>query len=217
MLLTGIYFFFDIVHHFADDSPCTLILPVCGLLFVFFSQSQCRVGPGRRGFSNGVGGLFSAALSSKSCLSVLSSWTSCNNINGPLNSRLCCAALVWVTSHTCTLSRSENARMRLGGHGGHTARTQGPRRKNPPVCRLAATGGGATSENLWPMIDHRRLLLRRSSRRPVCAPPLFVCLRRHTVGRVCVCSRLIICHTKSLARTHTYTEHWIVSITLSLI
>lgn len=72
-----------------------------------FSQSQCRVGPDHRGFSNGVGGLFFAALSSKSCLSVLSSWTSCNNINGPLNSLLCCAALVWVTSHTCTLSRSE--------------------------------------------------------------------------------------------------------------
>lgn len=76
-------------------------------LFFLFSQSQCRVGPGHRGFSNGVGGLFFAALRSKSCLSVLSSWTSCNNINGPLKSLLCCAALVWVTSHTCTLSRSE--------------------------------------------------------------------------------------------------------------
>lgn len=135
----GIYLFFYIVHHFADDSPCTLILPVCGLLFVFFSQSQCRVGLGRRGFSNGVGGLFSAALSSKSCLSVLSSWTSCNNINGPLNSRLCCAALVWVTSHTCTLSRSENARMRPGGaRRPHRSHTRAPAKEIP---RLHAGGG----------------------------------------------------------------------------
>lgn len=71
------------------------------------SESQCGAGLGHRGFSDGVGGLCFAAQSSKSCLSVLSSWTSCNNINGPLNRLLCCAALAWVTSHTCTLALSE--------------------------------------------------------------------------------------------------------------
>lgn len=70
----------------------------------FLSHSA---GLGHRGFSDGVGGLCFVAQSSKSCLSVLSSWTSCNNINGPLNKLLCCAALAWVTSHTCTLSHSE--------------------------------------------------------------------------------------------------------------
>lgn len=124
-------------------------------------------------------------------------------------------------------------KMHACGRGGGTAATplahEGPGERNPPFARWRRQVEGphtqtwrCRSENLWPMIDHRRLrrrllLRRRSSRRPVCAPPLFVCLRGQTVGRVCVCSRLIICHTKSLARTHTYTEHWIVSIPLSLI
>lgn len=126
------------------------------LLFVDFclsSQSQCRVGPGHRGFSNGVGGLFFAALSSKSCLSVLSSWTSCNNINGPLNSLLCCAALVWVTSHTCTLSRSE-----MHAYGRGMAATQGPS-KESRVRTLVAAGG-------WPHTHHRSELHKPA---PICA------------------------------------------------
>lgn len=98
--------FINIIHYFAEY----LLWHFFFCLWTFclsFYEAQCRVGLGHRGFSNGVGGLFFAALSSKSCLSVLSSWTSCNNINGPLNSLLCCAALAWVTSHTWTLSRSE--------------------------------------------------------------------------------------------------------------
>lgn len=83
-----------------------LCLAVC--LFVgvclSISEPQCWAGPGQRGFCNGVGGLCFAAQSSKSCLSVLSSWTSCNNTNGPLNRLLCCAALAWVTSHTLACS-----------------------------------------------------------------------------------------------------------------
>lgn len=127
--------------------------------------------------------------------------------------------------HTFSLRKCTHA---AGGRWGATAATplahEGPGERNPPFARWRRQVEGphtqtrpCRSENLWPMIDHRRLLRRRSSRRPVCAPPLFVCLRGQTVGRVCVCSRLIICHTKSLARTHTYTEHWIVSIPLSLI
>lgn len=138
-----------------------------------FSHSQCRVGPGHRGFSNGVGGLCFAALSSKSCLSVLSSWTSCNNINGPLNSLLCCAALVWVTSHTCTLSRSE-----MHAYGRGTAATQGSS-KESCVRTLAAAGG-------WPHTQHCAANQScktfaddwspATSCRPVCLSPLFACL-----------------------------------------
>lgn len=100
-----LFFFLTSFIILLKTSSCTFFLFVDFCLS--FYEAQCRVGLGHRGFSNGVGGLFFAALSSKSCLSVLSSWTSCNNINGPLNSLLCCAALAWVTSHTCTLSRSE--------------------------------------------------------------------------------------------------------------
>lgn len=166
--------------------PHVLFFPVCGLLFVFFPQSQCRVGPGHRGFSNGVGGLFFAALSSKSCLSVLSSWTSCNNINGPLNSLLCCAALVWVTSHTCTLSRSE-----MHAYGRGTAATllahKAPA-KNPAFARSWRQVDGHTRNTALPiraaqtcadlcltMIDHLHLCC-HCSRRPICLSPLFVCL-----------------------------------------
>lgn len=81
-------------------------LAVCLCVGVCLSISgpQCWAGPGHRGFCDGVGGLCFAAPSSKSCLSVLSSWTSCNNTNRPLNRLLCCAARGWVTSHTHTCS-----------------------------------------------------------------------------------------------------------------
>lgn len=104
-MILSFLFFFKTSFIILKASSCTFFLFVDFCLS--FYEAQCRVGLGHRGFSNGVGGLFFAALSSKSCLSVLSSWTSCNNINGPLNSLLCCAALAWVSSHTCTLSRSE--------------------------------------------------------------------------------------------------------------
>lgn len=61
-------------------------------------------GLGHRGFCNGVGGLCFAAQSSKSCLSVLNSWTSCNNTNGPLNRLLCLSGLGYIPH---TLARSE--------------------------------------------------------------------------------------------------------------
>lgn len=68
-------------------------LCVCRHLFDRFLSHNAGLGRGRGpgGFGNGVGGLCFAARSSKSCLSVLSSWTSCNNTNGPLNRLLCCA------------------------------------------------------------------------------------------------------------------------------
>lgn len=129
---------------------------------------------------------FFAALSSKSCLSVLSSWTSCNNINGPLNSLLCCAALVWVTSHTCTLSRSE-----MHAYGRGTAATllahKAPA-KNPAFARSWRQVDGHTRNTVLPiraaqtcadlcltMIDHLHLCC-HCSRRPICLSPLFVCL-----------------------------------------
>ena len=89
--------------NFPSSLAVCLFVGVC----LSISEPQCWAGPGRRGFSDGVGGLCFAAQGSKSCLSVLSSWTSCNNTNGPLNRLLCCAALAWVTSHTRTLARSE--------------------------------------------------------------------------------------------------------------
>lgn len=89
--------------NFPSHVAVCLFVGIC----LSISESQCGAGLGHRGFSDGVGGLCFAAQSSKSCLSVLSSWTSCNNINGPLNRLLCCAALAWVTSHTCTLALSE--------------------------------------------------------------------------------------------------------------
>lgn len=67
------------------------------------SEPQCWAGLDHRGFCNGVGGLCFVAQSSKPCLSVPSSCTSCNNTNRPLNRLLCCAALAWVTSHTLAL------------------------------------------------------------------------------------------------------------------
>lgn len=76
-------------------------------VYLYISEPHCWAGQGHRGFSNGVGGLCFVAQSSKSCLSVLSSWTSCNNTYGPLNRLLCCAALAWVTSITCTLAQPE--------------------------------------------------------------------------------------------------------------
>lgn len=68
-------------------------LCVCRHLFDRFLSHNAGLGRGRGpgGFGDGVGGLCFAARSSKSCLSVLSSWTSCNNTNGPLNRLLCCA------------------------------------------------------------------------------------------------------------------------------
>lgn len=117
-----------------------------------FTESQCRVGLGHRGFSNGVGGLFFAALSSKSCLSVLSSWTSCNNINGPLNSLLCCAALAWVTSHTCTLSRSE---MHAYDHG--TAATLLAHKSLPKILRSHAHSGRWMATHATPHCRSERL------------------------------------------------------------
>lgn len=89
--------------NFPSSLAVCLFVGVC----LSISEPQCWAGPGHRGFCNGVGGLCFAAQSSKSCLSVLSSWTSCNNTNGPLNMLLCCAALAQVTSHTRTLARSE--------------------------------------------------------------------------------------------------------------
>lgn len=127
------FFFFNIVNHLAENFLMHFFLFVDFCLS--FSESQCRVGPGHRGFSNGVGGLFFAARSSKSCLSVLSSWTSCNNINGPLNSLLCCASLAWVTSHTCTLSRSE---MHANGRG--TSATLLAHKSLPKIVRSHARG-----------------------------------------------------------------------------
>lgn len=162
--------------------------------FCLSSQSQCRVGPGHRGFSNGVGGLFFAALSSKSCLSVLSSWTSCNNINGPLNSLLCCAALVWVTSHTCTLSRSEMYAYSWGTAA--TLLVQKALAKNPAFARswwqvdghtrntaLSIRAAQTCADLCLTMIDHIHLCC-HSSCRPVCLSLLFVCLCGQTVGQL---------------------------------
>lgn len=91
---------------FQNKTSSHTLHSVCLGICLSVSESQCWAGQGHRGFSDGVGGLCFATLSSKSCLSVQSSWTSCNNINGPLNRLLCCAALAWVTSHTCTLAHS---------------------------------------------------------------------------------------------------------------
>lgn len=90
-----------------QNFPSHVAVCLCVGICLSISESQCWAGLGHRGFSDGVGGLCFAAQSSKSCLSVLSSWTSCNNRNGPLNRLLCCASLAWVTSHTCTLALSE--------------------------------------------------------------------------------------------------------------
>ncbi len=58
--------------NFPSSLSVCLFVGVCLSIY----EPQCRAGPGRGGFCDGVGGLCFAAQSSKSCLSVLSSWTS---------------------------------------------------------------------------------------------------------------------------------------------
>lgn len=148
-----------------------------------------------------MGGLCFAARSSNSCLSVLSSWTSCNNINGPLNRLLCCAARAWVTSHTCTLALSERRTHMRGGGGGHSdkppthahgfhGKITRSHARDPAGGSSAVPPSTNTHRNRKPhsgdlcstVIGHLKPCC-QPARQPVCLSPQFVCLFVNVCGQ----------------------------------
>lgn len=168
------------------------------------SEPQCWAGLDHRGFCNGVGGLCFVAQSSKPCLSVPSSCTSCNNTNRPLNRLLCCAALAWVTSHTLALCETHAyALMTARLATAHTFKFMPKTHVHTLINTSRCAGMHEHANNcvllivyhnqlnsLIPacrtLIDHLKLC-HHSAWRPVCPSPLLVCLFVWTGGWLACC------------------------------